>query len=354
MKLSSVKIFILLILFSSSLFALGEDYALAWPKKVHVEKPEPVFGDENYWEHWVYSKEFAKRFKGFDIKGADAELNKNIKAIVLRVNKQDIFYVGKGTGHRKSYTCELDIYFDSKIVLPFKMTNRKRRKFTLFDRPSSYKTLTATNNIEQKILDSMVIPETRPLPESSVAIFSNPIDGRFNKFNTVEYHPNFIDGLSVIILDTGSQCRMTAPLAKGGAHWISLSGKLPLGYGATFKGSVDSKNSYRDDYEIIDFSKHPNSKLPGFNKVPNKFSNILLPKVSLIKVMNVCIQKERNSPEFKSRYVYNNEKPIRYPEFIVDDTVEIESRCADIRLHGILTDPYLFNEREDGAFYEKY
>lgn len=87
------------------------DYVTAWPKQVQVEKPDPVLGDKPFWEHWVYSESFARRFKGFPADKADPELKGGgLEAMALRIFKKN-FWQELNPNYPEQYACEIDVYF---------------------------------------------------------------------------------------------------------------------------------------------------------------------------------------------------------------------------------------------------
>ena len=61
------------------------DYVTAWPKQVPVEKPDPVLGDNPFWEFWVYSEAFSRRFRGFPVEKANTEFSPGMQAMVFRI-----------------------------------------------------------------------------------------------------------------------------------------------------------------------------------------------------------------------------------------------------------------------------
>ena len=106
------------------------EYATAWPKKVEVLKPDPIVGDKDVWEHWIYNEEFAKRFEGFDIDKADDELKGSpIKALHVSIFKMnDMYYFYEN--YPRQYVVNLDIYYDNALHIP--LSNNKV-KITYFD-----------------------------------------------------------------------------------------------------------------------------------------------------------------------------------------------------------------------------
>jgi len=345
MKINTIIISILFLFINYLAHANGE-YAKAWPRQVKVETPDPVLGDKPFWEHWAYSKKFAERFTNFNIENADPELNNEIQAIVLRVNMTD-FRRGSIEGYPEQYSCELEIYFNSSLKLQHRQASKPIVRLSLPENVlPSYKRLKPIKLEEQNTINAIPIVKYRSRMKRSVSIFSNPTDGRYKRFNTMEYHPNFIQGLSVIVVNGGTRCQVTAPLAKNGSHWISLQGKIPYGD----DGFLEYKHgygSYRSDFKKTNFDESPYSKRKGFNKAPKSFSKILLPKIALIKVMNICLYNEGLGKLRADKIDRSNLE-------VMSKIKERNSRCDDIRKNGVLTDPYLFWERSKGLNDDTY
>jgi len=345
MKFITVIVSVLFLLVSSLALANGK-YAEAWPRQVEVLTPDPVLGDKPYWEHWVYSKKFAKRFTNFDVKNAEPELNNEIQAIVLRVNMAD-FRDGSIAGYPEQYSCELEIYFNSKLKLQYQQNSNRRERLSLPENVlPSYTRLKAKNIEDQNKIDAISLNKYQPLMENSISIFSNPTDGRYKRLSTEEYHPNFLPGLSVIVVNGGSRCQVTAPLAKNGSHWISLRGKIPYGDDGFLEYKRDY-GSYMPNLKKTNFDESPYSKRKGFNKVPKSFSKILLPKAALIKAMNICLYNEGLGKLRADKIDWSNLE-------VMSKINESRSRCDDIRKNGVLTDPYLYRDRSKGLNYDTY
>jgi len=345
MKFITVIVSILFLLVSSLVLANGK-YAKAWPRQVEVLTPDPVLGDKPYWEHWVYSKKFAKRFTNFDVKNAEPELNNEIQAIVLRVNMTD-FRRGSIAGYPEQYSCELEIYFNSSLKLQHRQASKPMERLSLPENVlPSYKRLKPIKLEEQNTINAISIVKYRSRIKHSVSMFSNPTDGRYKRFSTMEYHPNFLPGLSVIVVNGGSRCQVTAPLAKNGSHWISLRGKIPYGDDGFLEYKLGD-GSYMPNLKKTNFDESPYSKRKGFNKVPKSFSKILLPKAALIKAMNICLYNEGLRKLRADKIDWSNLE-------VMSKINERNSRCDDIRKNGVLTDPYLYRDRSKGLNYDTY
>lgn len=310
----------------SGLAIAAPDYVTAWPKQVQVEKPDPVLGNKPFWEHWVYSEAFAKRFKGFPIEKADPEMTGGIKAIVLRIFMRNVWQE-LNPDYPEQYDCEIDVYFDNKLSLP-----PTKSKVPYKPRPgypngisASYQRLAPYEEDDQAaIRDSQPV---RAYMKKQPVIFAEPFDGRFAQFGVWEYRQSLAPGLSVISLLSGLGpygvgCSVTAPLQEGGVHWLSLLGERPWDKreGAPPKaihGTYDPRKSFS-------FDSGPDPESKGFFRVPEAFNKAALPKAALIKVLNWCIHNEK---------VGN--RPI--PE---DASRSIANRCAEARMNGrILPDP---------------
>src|SRR5215204_3720347 len=94
------------------------DYKRAWPIKASVLTPDPVVGDQEYWEHWVYSSAFANRFQGLNPANQPSDLGDGVYAFVFRTYKRQILQ------WPALFQCDYDIYFDSKIAIPLSERDR--------------------------------------------------------------------------------------------------------------------------------------------------------------------------------------------------------------------------------------
>lgn len=260
-------------------------YVKAWPKQVAVEKPDPVLGDKPYWEFWVYSKTFAKRFKGFPPEGADPELKGGVHAMVARIFKSNR-WSGVNPNYPEQYAYEMDVYFDSSIKLP--LSERPRKPSDEYPRsvPESYLRLAPFDALDEQALR---VSELAPMQLKSAlpAIFSDqPLDGRFSSLFGWGYRPNLVPGLATISLSTsvflGS---MVAPKAEKGIIWLSLSGDNPYG----IKGPQD--RSYIRDIKLT-FDPGPNPERAGYIRMPEALYKAMLPKAALIEMLNKCIGDE--------------------------------------------------------------
>jgi hypothetical protein len=101
---------------ATTAYAQRVAYYTAWPEVVPVLSPDPLLGDKKIWEHWVYTDAFARRFKGFAPEQANPELRGGIQAMVFRVYRKP-FWRRLVPDYPEQYTCDLDVYFDSSIVL---------------------------------------------------------------------------------------------------------------------------------------------------------------------------------------------------------------------------------------------
>ncbi len=333
---STMKLYLLLPLLVSFLTMqawAAPDYVTAWPKQVLVEKPDPVLGDKSFWEHWVYSEDFAKRFKGFPVEKADPELQDGIKAMALRIFKRN-FWQELNPRYPEQYACEIDVYFDSSIALPLSESGRPRRIFPAYPAgiSASFKRL---DPVAEK--DAKAIQASQPAPsnmKTQPLIFAAPFDGRYSQFGVREYRPSLIPGMSVITLLSGLECKITAPLQNAGAHWLSLLGerhwdKTEGGQPKALYGSyTPPSTSY-----VFDPDSSPKSK--GYFRVPEVFNQMALPKVTLVKVMNWCIHK-------KDAHANPVGKPMP-----AESWEPIAIRCEEAERRGkILPDPQYYPDKE--------
>lgn len=301
-------------------------YVTAWPKQVQVEKPDPVLGDKLFLEYWVYSESFAKRFKGFPAAKTDAELKGGgLEAMALRIFKKN-FWQELNPNYPEQYACEIDVYFDSTISLPFSESRKPRKVFPAYPGGITARYLRLEPYAEE---DKVAIRASQPVRFSLKAqplIFAAPLDGRFAQFGVREYHPSLITGMSVITLLSGFECAVTAPLQKGGEHWLSLLGERP--WDKTEGGPPKAIRGQYDRNISLTFApgQYPESR--GYLRVPATFNKVALPKATLVKVLNWCIHK-------KNAHAHPAGKPMRE-----ENWKPIADRCEVAEQHGeILPDP---------------
>lgn len=266
------------------------EYVKAWPKQVAVEKPDPVLGDKPYWEFWVYSEAFAKRFKGFPLEGADPELKGGAHAMVVRIFKLDLWR-GVNPNYPKQYVCHLDLYFDSSIKLPLseRAWSRSPPDYPQGVSPSYRRLVPFDAQDEQAIRAS---EPSLKYPKALPMIFvDKPLDGRFSSLGMWEYHPNLVPGLANLSLSAHSAtgaCSMVAPKAEKGILWLSLFGDNPYGIISRYS---HQKESYTRDIKLT-FDPEPNPERAGYVRMPEALYKALLPKVTLAKMLNWCINQE--------------------------------------------------------------
>lgn len=306
------------------------EYVTVWPKQVPVEKPDPVLGDKPFWEFWVYSEAFAKRFKGFPVDKADPELRDGLKALALRIYKINL-WAGVNPSYPELYACEIDAYFDSSTVLPLAESGKPRHIFPVYPArvSGSFKRL---DPVEER--DTQAIRASKPAPfnmEAQPLIFADPLDGRFENFGVREYHPNLAPGLSYIGLLASFACEVTAPLKDGGSHWLSLQGENPYNKGKRRNGPAHG--TYEPGIKDT-FDPGPTPKSHGYFRVPEAFNKAALPKVTLVKVMNWCIQQRHRPSDWRV-----NGQTIGWQQLMY--------RCEEAEQRGrILPDPRYYSSKE--------
>lgn len=307
------------------------DYVTAWPKQVHVEKPDPVLGDKPSWEYWVYGEAFAKRFKGFPVEKADPELKGGLQAMMLRIFKKN-FWQDLDPRYPEQYACELDVYFDSSVVLPLSESGISRHIFPAYPAGISegFKQLDPVDGKDAKAIQaSQLAPsnmKTQPL------IFAAPLDGRFARFGVREYRPFLAPGLSVISLLSGFECRVTAPSKKGGAHWLSLQGERLWD-----KREGSPPKAAQGQYDRnMNLALEPGEALEskGYFRVPEAFNKVTLPKATLVKVLNWCIGQRHSKSDWRV-----NGQTISWQQMMY--------RCDEAEQRGrILPDPRYYPDKE--------
>lgn len=267
------------------------DYVTAWPKQVTVEKPDPVLGGNPFWEFWVYNEAFAKRFKGFPVEKADAELKGGVHAMALRIYKKNLWQ-GLNPGYPEQYACEWDVYFDNSIPIPL---THKPKGFV----PSAYPNgVSASHNrlepFDDRDRHTIRVSETvASNPEHAPLVFATPLDGRYKSYRVREYHPNLLSGVSMLIFAAGMNCEVTAPLKEGGSHWLSLYGERP--YSRDKDGNdptlwIGALGGYRPGVKSV-FDPGSNPERNGYFQVPDAFNKAALPKAALVKMLNWCINQ---------------------------------------------------------------
>lgn len=265
------------------------NYVTAWPKQVQVEKPDPVLGDKPFWEHWVYSESFAKRFKGFPADKADPELKGGgLEAMALRIFKKN-FWQELNPNYPEQYACEIDVYFDRMVSLPLSESGKPKKVFPAYPRGIAASYLQLEPYGEE---DKVAIRASQPVRfslKTQPLIFAVPLDGRFAQFGVREYRPSLITGMSVITLLSGFECAVTAPLQKGGGHWLSLLGERP--WDKTEGGPPKAVYGQYNRSINLAFDPSADSGSEGYLRVPEAFNKAALPKAALVKVMNWCIHK---------------------------------------------------------------
>ncbi len=211
--------------------------------------------------------------------------------MMLRIFKKN-FWQDLNPRYSEQYACELDIYFDSSVALSLSESNNPRHIFPAYPvgisegfkqlDPSDVKDAKAIQ-ASQPALSNM---KTQPL------IFTVPLDGRFVQFGVREYHPFLAPGLSVISLLSGFECRVTAPLRKGGAHWLSLQGVRP--WDKREGGPPKAAQGQYDRNMNLALGPSEAIESKGYFRVPEAFNKAALPKAALVKVLNWCIARRHD------------------------------------------------------------
>lgn len=265
-------------------------YVKAWPKQVAVEKPDPVLGDKPYWEFWVYSEAFAKRFKGFPPEGANPELKGGVHAMVAWIFKLNQ-WSGVNPNYPEQYVCHIDVYFDSSIKLPLSERPWSRPPPVYPQGVSpSYRRLAPFDALdEQALRDSEQSPMyLKALP---MIFVDRPLDGRFSSLGVLEYRPNLVPGLANLSLPAHSvngACSLAAPKAEKGILWLSLFGDNPYGIVSHYSHEMES---YTRDVQLT-FDPGPDPERAGYAPMPEALYKAMLAKSALIKMLNKCIGDE--------------------------------------------------------------
>lgn len=261
-------------------------YVTAWPRKVGVAKPDPVLGDKPFQETWAYNKEFAKRFKNLPPEGATEDFSPGAYALVFRVYKQILWKSIKG--YPEQYRCEYDFYFDSSIHIPLSDKPSK-----IIQRPPgitmSYLRLEPVSESDRQALANA---QTTPFePRQWPAIFADgPLDGRFATFGFA-YYPDLAPGLAMVRVTALFGDRALAPKAEGTHYWLSLFGTHP--YLERPGGKALSGSHMRGMQGSFNPGPAPNKD--GYFRMPEAFYQAVLPKVTLAKALNECINQRHVS-----------------------------------------------------------
>lgn len=303
------------------------DYVTAWPKQVPVEKPDPVLGDKPSWEYWVYGEAFAKRFKGFPVEKADPELKDGLRAMVLRIYKRNL-WSEVNPSYPEQYACEVDLYFIDSVVLPLSESGKPRRIFLAYPEgvSESFKRL---DPIGEK--DAQAIRSSKPVQfnlKTQPLIFADrPLDGRYSSFGVREYHPNLAPGLSFVSLPASLFCGVAAPKPESGIHWLSLAGNRP--YDKDDKNSTlwrGMAGSWGTRVNTPAFDPGPAPESKGYFRVSEAFNKAALPKVTLVKVLNWCINQ---------RYARDT-RPIHIKGMSDEAWQSFDARCRATEEHGVI------------------
>ncbi|MEW5888861.1 MAG: hypothetical protein AB1768_07370 [Pseudomonadota bacterium] len=309
------------------------EYVTAWPKQVPIEQPDPVLGDKPYFEHWVYSEHFARRFTGttdgqrFLIDKADSELKgRKLYALVLRIYKTNRWRYLDST-YPEQYICEIEVYFDPSIELPETSERMRGRDKALrpAQRPGPHLLIAVDKGDAQAIRESK---RSEFYSAQSPAIFTTPPDGRIAYLGRHDYRPALAAGLAFVrLIAAGTfsiSCPIAAPLRPEGQEWLSLKGIHPYMQSKDF-------GTYRPKFEGYPFDPGPDPESQGLFRIPRAFHDIALQKAALVKVLNWCIHQRDVDSKRNTR------------ERMPDVWNDISRRCSDAEQHGAITPGYYLN-----------
>jgi hypothetical protein len=303
-------------------------YATAWPKKVKVLKPDPVLGDKDVWEHWIYNEEFAKRFEGFDVEKADGELKKSpIKAIYISIFKQNLWQK-LDQEYPEQYVISLNIYFDNKInLISSKGMMLSRERYSRnFPYGISFEKLKFKNKNNKKLFAYTL--------KKPPIFFPFPLDGRYKVNLGWLFYPNIFNDISLVTFKENALFNgVVVPLQKEkGSLWISLKGENPF-YDKRDKRNRGLANFPEKIYSK--FKKDQNSIETGYVKFPKSFYEILLPKAVLIKNLNSCINLKYSHDTYKYKERFS-EKAKKFG----DREREVLKECENTKQTGEIFSPY--------------
>lgn len=300
---------------------------LAWPSDVAVLKPDPVMGEAKFWEHWVYDKSFAERFRNLDAAKASSEMAPGVRAIIFRTYKEHIF-----DRNPDMFRCEYEVYFDSRVRIPL-----GDRDAPNAPRPSgvslAYQRLEPLREEDRNAIARAA--RARKEPKSPPLILADGnIENRFATFSLGPYFPELLPGLSMATLGRGDfRCTVLAPKRSGARYWLSLFGELSR----NAKGSPQP-HRYTDEfrkwlyYGTFDPGSVEGALDKGYVLLPESFYETVLPKVTLIKSMNQCIAE-------RSAYARGSSKDISGAKdriLAACEAVEQKGEIYHIGLDGLL------------------
>lgn len=142
--------------------------------------------------------------------------------------------------------------------------------------------------------DSKALCVAKPSPfdiQQRLAVFADgPLDGRFVTFGAA-YYPDLAPGLAMLRFPSIFSCKALAPKAEGTHYWLSLLGKHP--YLESPSGKARSGSYVRDAHGSFNPGPAPNKD--GYFRMPEAFYQAVLPKVTLAKALNECINQRHVS-----------------------------------------------------------
>lgn len=288
------------------------DYVTAWPRKVEVAKPDPVLGDKPFQEIWAYNKEFAKRFKNLPPEGVTEDFSPGAYALVFRVYKTVLW----NTNYPPQYVCEYDLYFDNSIRIPLSDTIKKVIQYPP-GVTESYLRLEPMNESDRQALANAKAASF--LVQQQPAIFADgPLDGRFATFGITTYYPDLAPSVAMVRLTAIFSCRALAPKAESTHFWLSLFGKHPYLEGP--RGKALSGGHVRGLQGS--FNSGPAPVKEGYLRMPEAFYRAVLPKVTLVKALNECINQ---------RHVFS--LPNKWPP---ESWAKVFAACEDMEKNGTI------------------
>jgi hypothetical protein len=312
--------------------AAAPAYVTAWPRQVEVLQPDPVLGDKPYFEHWVYSRAFAERFRGttdgqtFTPEQADPELEgRKLYALVLRIYKNKLWR--SIPDYPEQYGCEIELYFDPQIRIPetAKRMPPGRSDMALRpkEKPGPHFLLAYDPRDEEAIRQSR---SSEFYLARQAVLFTLPPDGRRAPLGGHDYRPTLAPGLAfvrLIAVSFTNDCKIATPLhPAGGESWLSLTGIDPYLEQRTH-------GTYSPRFETLSFDPGPDPESRGLFRIPRAFHAVALEKAALVKVMNWCIW---------ARHAHAHPHP--RSNMTEEVWKRMEFRCEQAERHGrILPDP---------------
>lgn len=305
-----------------------------WPDPIEIEKADPVMGDQDPYEIWAYTENFAKRFSNLPIDKVNPEMPPGLEALVFRVQKRR---QGKGWRTKsKNYVCSLDMYLDSDLPIRVdeQLGEHLRGWLKLIEYRNSLDRLSPIRQIDSDLINKQ---ETIEFGETThyqpVKFLDGLLDG-LSQWGRGEYRKNALEGLDLMTIDGALFCDMIWPYRDGQKLIISLMGNDPY-----MKVNKEKREAIAPGLNVRQieiklmregarYDWQPQDMQKGLIALPSDFAEKMLMKVAAVKTMNRCIVMEEHIA--KNRYKKMTDKTKQH----------IKQGCDGLRKDGHLYDAY--------------